>query len=285
MFKKLYHYLLSEQEVVEALKIHKEESLQFFIRKKYCRDLILIRFLMFIIFVPISIFMFALIIYGVSSFLVDINMGAGDITLLLLVPVTLLFFMNVTNTSIIMIDSIKKTFITLKYLNPFYSTLKKPFLFIFKFIFELVLGFIYIIVSSLLTMGTIFDSLGMDFYNSVTSKDGGISLEFSIFVLHTSIYLFIRVYGHPFRTTNQKMKKLKMKCYLWFCSLIVSIVYIFASIFNHMNGSQAIYFIFALMIALERTVTHYKNFIVFLQNENLYEEVKTKRNTDLSESN
>jgi len=272
MFNKLYSYLLSERYIVEALKVHKEDSLQYFIRKKYCRDLILIRFLMFVIFVPISIFIFALIIYGTSSFFAGINMRAGDITILLLVPVTLLFFMNITNTSIVMIDSIKKTFKTLKYLNPFYSILNKPFLFIFKLIFELVFGSLFIIISSLLTMGTIFDSFGMDFYNLVNSKDGGISLVFSTFVLHTSIYLFIRVYGHPFRTTNQKMKKLKMKFYLWLCSLIVSIVYIFASIFNHMNGSQAIYFIFALMIALERTITHYKNFMVFLQNENLYEE-------------
>lgn len=62
-----------------------------------------------------------------------------------------------------------------------------------------------------------------------------------------------------------------MKFYLWFCSMIASIVYIFESLFNYMNGIQAIYFIFVLMIALERTVTHYKKFIDFLESENLYE--------------
>ncbi len=34
MFNKLYSYLLSEREIVEVLKVHKEESLQYFIRKK-----------------------------------------------------------------------------------------------------------------------------------------------------------------------------------------------------------------------------------------------------------
>ncbi|EEL61374.1 hypothetical protein bcere0025_59210 [Bacillus cereus F65185] len=53
--------------------------------------------------------------------------------------------------------------------------------------------------------------------------------------------------------------------------MIASIVYIFESLFNYMNGIQAIYFIFVLMIALERTVTHYKKFIDFLESENLYE--------------
>ncbi|KZD36398.1 hypothetical protein B4083_3147 [Bacillus cereus] len=38
-----------------------------------------------------------------------------------------------------------------------------------------------------------------------------------------------------------------------------------------MNGVQAIYFIFVLMIALERTVTHYKKFMDFLESESLYE--------------
>ena len=57
---------------------------------------------------------------------------------MLLVPITLLFYMNITNTSIIITDLVKKFLLTIKYLNPFYSILNKPWL----FIFELLFGFI-----------------------------------------------------------------------------------------------------------------------------------------------
>lgn len=267
---RLYDYLLSEKRIIDHLKIRKEKSLQSFTRMKCFWHLLFIRLLLFLIFVPVSSFVFAIIIYGSISFFCTIKMIVWDITMILFMPITLLFFMNITNTSITIIDLIKKFFLALKYINPFYSILNRPLQFICKFIFELIFGFFFIIISSSISMGTVFDSLDVNFFNSIVNKNKSTSFIFSILVLHTAIYLFIRVYGHSFRTTDQKIKKLKMKFYLWFCSLIVSIVYIIVSVFHHINGIQSFYFIFVLMVALERTVVHYTNFIDFLKAEKLY---------------
>ena len=265
MFNRLPYFLLSEKKVVETVKSYKEEKLHFFIRQKFFWDLIIIRILIFLMFVPILTFIFALLIYGAVSFLSGIKIIVWGITIILLLPITLLFIMNITNTSFIITDLVKKFLLTIKYLNPFYSILNKPWL----YIFELLFGVLYIIVLSQFSIWVVLHSLEIDF--SEFSSEENRSFQFSIIIMHTAIYLFIRVHGQPCKTTNQKIKKLKMKFYLWFCSMIASIVYIFESLFNHMNGIQAVYFIFVLMVALERTVTHYKKLIDFLESESLYE--------------
>ena len=88
-------------------------------------------------FVPVSTFIFSVIIYGAVFFLSGIKITVWGITIMLLVPITLLFYMNVTNTSIIITDLVRKFLLTIKYLNPFYSIINKPWL----FIFELLIGF------------------------------------------------------------------------------------------------------------------------------------------------
>ncbi|WP_259415805.1 hypothetical protein [Bacillus toyonensis] len=265
MLNRLQYFLLSEKEIVETVKNYKEEKIHFSKRKKTLGDLILIRTFIFLMFVPILTFIFSVIIYGAVFFLSGIKIIVWGIAIMLFVPITLLFYMNITNTAIIFTDLVKKFLLTIKYLNPFYSILNKPWL----FIFELLFGFLYVIVLTLFSICTVLHSLEIDF--SAFSPEDSRSFQFSIIILHTAIYLFIRVHGQPCKTTKQKIKKLKMKFYLWFCSMIASIVYIFESLFNYMNGIQAIYFIFVLMIALERTVTHYKKFIDFLESESLYE--------------
>ncbi|AMR03341.1 MULTISPECIES: hypothetical protein [Bacillus] len=265
MFNRLKCFLLSEKEIVDTVKKYKEEKIHVSIIKDFLGDLILIRTFTFLMFVPISTFIFSVIIYGAVFFLSGIKITVWGITIMLLVPITLLFYMNITNTSIIITDLVRKFLLTIKYLNPFYSIINKPWL----FIFELLIGFLYVFLLSLFSIWIVLHSLEIDF--SEFSSEDNRSFQFSIIILHTAIYLFIRVHGQYCKTTKQKIKKLKMKFYLWFCSMIASIVYIFESLFNYMNGIQAIYFIFVLMIALERTVTHYKKFIDFLECENLYE--------------
>ena len=88
-------------------------------------------------FVPISTFIFSVIIYGAVFFLSGIKITVWGITIMLLVPITLLFYMNIINTSIIITDLVRKFLLTIKYLNPFYSIINKPWL----FIFELLIGF------------------------------------------------------------------------------------------------------------------------------------------------
>ncbi|QWU45264.1 hypothetical protein [Bacillus sp. NP247] len=265
MFNRLQYFLLSEKKIVETVKNYKEQKMHFSIRKKILGDLILLRTFIFLMSAPILTFIFSVIIYGAVFFLSGIKIVVWGIAIMLFVPITLLFYMNITNTSIIITDVVKKFLLTIKYLNPFYSILNKPWL----FIFELLFVFLYVIVLSLFSVWIVLHSLEIDF--SEFSAEDSRSFQFSIIILHTATYLFIRVHGQPCKTTNQKIKKLKMKFYLWFCSMIASIVYIFESLFNHMNGVQAIYFIFVLMIALERTVTHYKEFMDFLESESLYE--------------
>lgn len=265
MFNRLKCFLLSEKEIVDTVKKYKEEKIHVSIIKDFLGDLIIIRTFTFLMFVPVLTFIFSVIIYGAVFFLSGIKITVWGITIMLLVPITLLFYMNITNTSIIITDLVRKFLLTIKYLNPFYSIINKPWL----FIFELLIGFLYVFLLSLFSIWIVLHSLEIDF--SEFSSEDNRSFQFSIIILHTAIYLFIRVHGQYCKTIKQKIKKLKMKFYLWFCSMIASIVYIFESLFNYMNGIQAIYFIFVLMIALERTVTHYKKFIDFLECENLYE--------------
>lgn len=67
-------------------------------------------------------------------------------------------------------------------------------------------------VWTFLSKWIVLHSLEIDF--SEFSADDSRSFQFSIIILHTATYLFIRVNGQPCKTTNQKIKKLKMKFYL-----------------------------------------------------------------------
>ena len=118
---------------------------------------------------------------------------------MLLVPITLLFYMNITNTSIIITDLVKKFLLTIKYLNPFYSILNKPWLFILNYYLVL-----YVFVLSLFSIWIVLHSLEIGF--SEFSSEDNRSFQFSIIILHTAIYLFIRVHGQPCKTTKQKLK-------------------------------------------------------------------------------
>ena len=59
-------------------------------------------------FVPISTFIFSVVIFGAVFFLSGIKITIWGIAIMLLVPITLLFYMNITNTSIIITDLVKK---------------------------------------------------------------------------------------------------------------------------------------------------------------------------------
>ncbi|MEC2445639.1 hypothetical protein P9Z54_00735, partial [Bacillus cereus] len=135
MFNRLKYFLLSEKEIVETVKNYKEEKIHVFIIKDFLGELILIRTLIFLMFVPISTFIFSVVIFGAVFFLSGIKITIWGIAIMLLVPITLLFYMNITNTSIIITDLVKKFLLTIKYLNPFYSILNKPWLFIFELLF------------------------------------------------------------------------------------------------------------------------------------------------------
>jgi len=135
MFNRLKYFLLSEKEIVDTVKNYKEEKIHASIIKDFLADLILIRTFIFLMFVPISTFVFSIIIYGAVFFLSGIKITVWGITIMLLVPITLLFYMNITNTSIIITDLVRKFLLTIKYLNPFYSILNKPWIFILEVLF------------------------------------------------------------------------------------------------------------------------------------------------------
>ncbi|MFB6433738.1 hypothetical protein ACFCVN_23375, partial [Bacillus thuringiensis] len=155
MFNRLKCFLLSEKEIVDTVKKYKEEKIHVSIIKDFLGDLIIIRTFTFLMFVPVSTFIFSVIIYGAVFFLSGIKITVWGITIMLLVPITLLFYMNITNTSIIITDLVRKFLLTIKYLNPFYSIINKPWL----FIFELLIGFLYVFLLSLFSIWIVLHSL------------------------------------------------------------------------------------------------------------------------------
>ncbi|MHA4242407.1 hypothetical protein ACX16K_07560, partial [Bacillus cereus] len=112
MFNRLKCFLLSEKEIVDTVKKYKEEKIHVSIIKDFLGDLILIRTFTFLMFVPVSTFIFSVIIYGAVFFLSGIKITVWGITIMLLVPITLLFYMNITNTSIIITDLVRKFLLT-----------------------------------------------------------------------------------------------------------------------------------------------------------------------------
>ena len=96
---------------------------------------------------------------------------------MLLVPITLLFYMNITNTSIIITDLVKKFLLTIKYLNPFYSILNKPWLFILNYYLVL-----YVFVLSLFSIWIVLHSLEIGFseFSSEDNRSFNFQLLFCI---------------------------------------------------------------------------------------------------------
>ncbi|MEH6991057.1 hypothetical protein V7021_24880, partial [Cytobacillus firmus] len=98
------------------------------------------------------------------------------------------------------------------------------------------------------------------------------SLLLSLVILHSSIYFFILIYGSPEENETQKFEKLRRKFILWLISMIITIGYIAISIFKGYTTLHPFYFIFILLVAMERTITNYKALTKFLDEQGFYEE-------------
>ncbi|PEQ56896.1 hypothetical protein CN470_29375 [Bacillus cereus] len=287
MLNKIYAYFMLEEGLVDYFKAkemsnnekYDEGEINNFIFDKIFWKLIWIRSLIFLI-VPILCSFISLIIIILSShFLGVIKIDFGGLVIILSAPIFILFLINITNTSIVMFESIKKFLLILVYfLNPLKFILNYPLI----FLIELFIAGIYIFGISIYSLSFTFNSVETDIAIEIFKKEKGMTFFISLLVVHAAIYFFIRVYGQPTRTFRQKLKKIKMQFYLWFCSMLVSLVYIFISIFNTLNGMQALYFTFVLMISLERVVTHYKKLVDFLDEYNMYNELKMKLKSEVS---
>ncbi|MGF9814386.1 hypothetical protein [Bacillus toyonensis] len=287
MLNKIYAYFMLEEELVNYFKAkeisnnekYDEGKIDNLISDTNFWKLIWIRSLMFTI-VPILCSFISLIIIILSShFFGVVKIDFWGLVIIFSAPIFILFLINITNTSIVIFESIKKLSLILVYfLNPLRFILNYPL----RFFIELFIAMLYVVGVSIYSVSFTFNSVETELAIEILKKEKGMTLFVSLLVVHAAIYFFIRVYGQPTRTFRQKLKKIKMQFYLWFCSMLVSSIYIFISIFNTLNGMQALYFTFVLMISLERVVTHYKKLVDFLDDHNMYDELKIELKSEVS---
>ncbi|ENQ3077981.1 hypothetical protein ACEOWG_001154 [Bacillus cereus] len=187
-------------------------------------------------------------------------------------PILLLYLVNINNRSIDMSNQIKNFFITIAFLIP--SALRAYF--------EIIFAVLYISLAIWLTLN-LFPMLGDAFFlKFISDKPTAYAFFMALLSFHLAIYIFIRVYGYPEEQDiivieednnyfpRNKFQKLRMKVILWAIYMLATIVFAFYSSIKGADMFTAFYFLFTLMIAMERIVTHYKNFADFLEEQDIY---------------
>ncbi|OCA86920.1 hypothetical protein [Bacillus sp. FJAT-27986] len=188
------------------------------------------------------------------------------LSIILLLPLLLLLFLNILREENIS-DKILKFCLTFLITKDSIGIDFLPF----KFIFHMVGGLVYILLSSFLSYYVIL-YLNINLYKYINQEGFEISLFVFLLIIHSSIYAFVLCYGTPEETIKQKFKKVRRKFFLWLFSMVITIGYVVISIFKDYSILHPFYFIFIILIAMERTIANYKALTELLSAQGFYEE-------------
>ncbi|MFF2501080.1 hypothetical protein [Peribacillus sp. NPDC058075] len=223
------------------------------------------------IIVPIYLFIYIVSYVLVSLFGTTDLHNKGPIvkfylSIILLLPLLLLLLLNILREENIS-DKIMKFFLTFLITKDSVGIDFLPL----KVAFHMVGGAVYISLASWLSYYVILYS-NINLYKYISQEGYVNSLFVFLVILHSSIYVFVLFYGSPEETEKQKFKKLRRKFLLWLISMIITIGFVVISIFKGYSTLHPFYFIFIILIAMERTIANYKALTEHLSSQGFYEE-------------
>ncbi|CRK80395.1 hypothetical protein [Neobacillus massiliamazoniensis] len=211
---------------------------------------------------------FALVsLFGKTDFHNKETMVVFYLSIILLLPLLLLLLLNIRREENIS-DKILKFVLTFLITK---DSIGVDFLPI-KAVLHAVGGLAYILLSTVLSLYVIHFSLNRNLLEYISQEGHEKSLLVSLVILHSSIYFFILIYGSPEETKKQKFKKVRRKFILWLFSMVITIGYVVISIFKGYSTLHPVYFIFIILIAMERTIANYKALTELLSSLGFYEE-------------
>ncbi|WP_282035155.1 hypothetical protein [Metabacillus indicus] len=225
--------------------------------------------LMFIFPIYLCIYIFSIVLlslFGTTDLHNKKIMVQFYLSIILLLPLLLLLLLNIRREENIS-DKILKCILTLLITKDSIGINFLPI----KFALHIAGGIVYISLSSLLSYYVILYS-NINLFKYISEEGRVNSLFVFLVILNSSVYFFVLIYGSPEETEKQKFKKLRRKFILWLFSMVITIGYVVISIFKDYSTLHPFYFIFIILIAMERTIANYKALTELLSSQGFYEE-------------
>jgi hypothetical protein len=128
----------------------------------------------------------------------------------------------------------------------------------FRFGFELALFIGYVLITTYLTLISFTNFLSEDTLIELLSEKNP-PIFYVIFIIHTAIYLAIRILMLPDEEDMEKLIKAKRKYWLWILAMVSTMIYIYFKIMVSPIWYDSLYFVFVLLITFDRVISSYKD--------------------------
>jgi hypothetical protein len=171
------------------------------------------------------------------------------IALLIAFPLIIPVFTNWKDREFCFTSVIVDLFETVLFVKSSFSPLKSYF--------EIVGFFLYVSINTILTIFSIANFVDEQKLTSYL-ETYMISVFSVIAVIHTVIYALVRILLLPAKTVEQRYRKTTREFLIWLLVLVIGVSYMSYKLLNSYNTIDMFYLIGAILVALVRFLTSYK---------------------------